>query len=101
MQQEHPAGNMPWPRAAEEPPLNGIRHHHQQMGSRVAGGYYTHGDRVRTPTPSDDGMSEPGEAINSLIHGRFDGAGDGSAGGQLGQPDSGTGSFDLVEEEVN
>ena len=40
------------------------------------------------------------EAIDRLLHGRFDGAGDGSAGGQLGQPNSGTGSFDLVEEDT-
>ena len=97
MQQEHPAGNIPWPRAAEEPPLNGVRHHHQQMSSRVIGGYYT----VRTPTPSDDEMPMPGEAIDRLLHGRFDGADGGPATGQLGQVDSGTGSFDLVEDEVN
>jgi hypothetical protein len=30
MQREHPMQNVPWPRAHEEPPLNGIRHHHQQ-----------------------------------------------------------------------
>jgi hypothetical protein len=46
-------------------------------------------------------MPMPGEAIDRLLHGRFDGAGDGIAGGQAGQPDSGTGSFDLVEDEGN
>ena len=56
---------------------------------------------MRTPTPSDDEMPMPGEAIDRLLHGRFDGAGDGIAGGQAGQPDSGTGSFDLVEDEGN
>ena len=44
----------------KDPPLNGIRHHHEQMTSRVIGGYYNHGDRVRTPTPSDDEMAMPG-----------------------------------------
>ena len=67
------------------------------MVSRVAGGYYTHGDRVRTPTPSDDEMAMPGEAIDRLLHGRLDGP----EGGQAGQLDSGAGSFDLVEDEVN
>ena len=95
MQQLHPAGNMPWPRAAEEPPLEWRAPSSPAAG--LAGGYYTHGDRVRTPTPSDDGMSQPGEAIDRLLHGRFDGAGDGSVGGQ---PDSGTGSFDLVDEDA-
>ena len=91
MRQQHPAANVPWPRAAEEPPLNGLRHHHQQMGSRVTSGYYTHGDRVRTPTPSDDGMSAPGEAIDRLLHGRFDGGDDAGAA-------SDNGSFDMVED---
>ena len=61
------------------------------MGSRVTSGYYTHGDRVRTPTPSDDGMSAPGEAIDRLLHGRFGGGDDAGAA-------SDNGSFDMVED---
>ena len=69
------------------------------MGSRVTGGCYTHGDRVRTPTPSEDGMSEPGEAIDRLLRGHFDGAGGENADGQPARSaDSGDGSFDLVED---
>ena len=71
------------------------------MTSRDIGGYYNHGDRVRTPTPSDDEMAMPGEAIDRLLYGRFDGADGGPATGQLGHVDSGPGSFDLVEDEAN
>ena len=97
MRQQHPVANVPWPRAEEEP-LNGIRHHHQQMGSRVTGGYYTPGDRVRTPTPSDDEMSAPGEAIDRLLHGHLDGAGGADADGHVAGSASGAGSFDMVED---